>query len=175
MAWDHVFDISLWQRPASTRMYKMDLMREPDKVFCFRLEGCLHRCWVLYSSVFSPPLSNCKEKRHLPYQNTKVCLKYFLSFFFFFNPRNTHLQISRRELQGHLVQTYAEIPRYRDMLSDLKTHEDRQVPYLLHCIPSRYSVIKCWMKIVQSLLHASRDRDFSLFSFFLMGKIFWNW
>ena len=63
--------------------------------------------------------------------------------FFFFNPRNTHLQISRRELQGHLVQTYAEIPRYRDMLSDLKTHEDRQVPYLLHCIPSRYSVIKC--------------------------------
>lgn len=62
MAWDHVFDISLWQRPARALMYKTDLMREPDKFFCFRLDWCFHRCWILYS-LYSAHHSQTTKKK----------------------------------------------------------------------------------------------------------------
>lgn len=103
MACDHVFDISLWQKPTRAFTYKMNLMNDGARQILFlqAWRGVFIGVGVLYSFALSLPLSNPTERAQ---EKSIYLVRRKRVFVFIFNPRNIDLQISKRELPGHLVQ-----------------------------------------------------------------------
>lgn len=102
MAWDHVLTFPAGRGPLELSCARWTwLKKKLGKFFCFRLKECFHRCGILYSFVLSLPLSSPREGMREAFTLSEDKVMFHC---FFFNPRNTDIQTSRRELWVHLVQ-----------------------------------------------------------------------